>query len=167
MTPGFCTAGGSWHEFCSLLNQVQSWASAAGNLAQECCMNLSMNLMGWVHEISQSALAAAVAILGLVILLELRSIARLRSLVDGHLTRVFEQLDLLRLGSQPLAEANERAAVPATRIASTTAPASAPAAAAAAYPQPPLGAGEARLLAALTAARARAQLDRPQGGANH
>jgi hypothetical protein len=141
-----------WHEFCSILSQIPVWASAAGNLAQECYMNLSMNLMGWVHEISQSALAAAVAILGLVILLELRSIARLRSLVDGHLTRVFEQLDLLRL---------ERAVEPATRAASIAAPASAPSAPAV-YPQPPLGAGEARLLAALTAARARAQLDRPQ-----
>jgi hypothetical protein len=144
-----------WHEFCSILDQLQLWAAAAGNLALECCMNLSVNLLGWVHEISQSALAAAVAILGLVILLELRSIARLRSLVDGHLTRVFEQLDLLRLGSQQLAETNETAAAPATRIAST-------AATAPAYAQPPLGAGEARLLAALTAARARTQLDRPQ-----
>jgi hypothetical protein len=132
-------------------------------------MNLSVNLMGWVHEISQSALAAAVAILGLVILLELRSLARLRSLVDGHLTRVFEQLDLLRLGSQQPVETNEPAAAPATRTASVAAPASSPASAASAYPQPPLGAGEARLLAALTAARARAQLDRPPGaaGANH
>jgi len=127
-------------------------------------MNLSVNLMGLVHEISQSALAAAVAILGLVILLELRSIARLRSLVDGHLTRVFEQLDLLRLGSQQLAETNERAAVPATRIASTAA--SNPGSGVASCTQPALGAGEARLLAALTAARTRAQLDRPQDRAN-
>jgi hypothetical protein len=120
-------------------------------------MNLSVNLMGWVHEISQSALAAAVAILGLVILLELRSIARLRSLVDSQLTRIFEQLDLLRLGSQPPAETNERAGAPATRMASIVVPT---------QPAPALGAGEARLLAALTAARARAQLDRPPGGAN-
>jgi hypothetical protein len=120
-------------------------------------MNLSVNLMGWVHEISQSALAAAVAILGLVILLELRSIARLRSLLDSHLTRVFEQLDLLRLGREQPLETNERAGTPATRIASIVVPA---------HPQPALGAGETRLLAALTAARARAQLDRPQGGAN-
>jgi hypothetical protein len=150
-----------WHEFCSILGQLQLWAAAAGNLAQECCMNLSVNLLGWVHEISQSALAAAVAILGLVILLELRSIARLRSLVDGHLTRVFEQLDLLRLGSQQPVETNETAAAPATRIAPSAVPASTPSAVPA-YAQPPLGAGEARLLAALTAARARAQLDRPQ-----
>jgi hypothetical protein len=149
----------AWHEFCSILSQIPVWASAAGNLAQECYMNLSVNLMGWVHEISQSALAAAVAILGLVILLELRSIARLRSLVDGHLTRVFEQLDLLRLGSQQPVEIMERAVEPATRTASIAAPASAPAGPAA-YTQPPLGAGEARLLAALTAARARAQLDK-------
>ena len=65
-----------WHEFCSILSQLQVWASAAGKLAQECCMNLNMNmnLLGWVHEISQSALAAAVAILGLVILLELMNL---------------------------------------------------------------------------------------------
>ena len=158
-----------WHEFCSILSQVQVWASAAGKLAQECCMSLSMNLLGWVHEISQSALAAAVAILGLVILLELRSIARLRSLVDGHLTRVFEQLDLLRIAGQQPVETNESAVAPATRTASVAAPASVAPSAATAYAQPPLGAGEARLLAALTAARARAQLDRPPGaaGANH
>jgi hypothetical protein len=161
MTHALCTAGGSWHEFCSLLNQVQLWASAAGNLAQECCMNLSVNLMGWVHEISQSALAAAVAILGLVILLELRSIARLRHLVDGHLTRVFEQLDLLRLNSQPQqAETTEGVETPAARTAPIAVPASTPGSAVAAYTSPPLGAGEARLLAALTAARARAQLDK-------
>ena len=133
-------------------------------------MNLSMNL-AWVHEISQSALAAAVAILGLVILLELRSISRLRRLVDGHLTRVFEQLDLLRAGSQQLAVTNEyvgtAAPAPASRSASAAVPVSKPADMPAAYTGPPLGAGEARLLAALTAARARAQLDRPQGGANH
>jgi len=152
-----------WHEICSIFSQIPAWASAAGNLAQECCMNLSMNLMGWVHEISQSALAAAVAILGLVILLELRSIARLRSLLDGHLTRVFEQLDLLRLGSQQPVETNERAVPPATRTTSIAAPASNPGNAASAYTQPALGAGEARLLAALTAARARAKLDLPQG----
>jgi hypothetical protein len=127
-------------------------------------MNLSVSL-AWVHEISQSALAAAVAVLGLVILLELRSISRLRSLVDGHLTRVFEQLDLLRLGREQLVETNEPVGAPAPRSASIAAPAPKPADAAA-YTPPPLGAGEARLLAALTAARARAQLDRAQGGAN-
>jgi hypothetical protein len=128
-------------------------------------MNLSVNL-GWVHEISQSALAAAVAILGLVILLELRSIARLRSLVDGHMTRVLEQLDLLRFDGRQQAETNERTASAAPRSASIAVTASKSADAPAAYTSPPLGAGEARLLAALTAARARAQLDRPQGGAN-
>ena len=84
-------------------------------------MNLSVNLMSWVHEISQSALAAAVAMLGLVILLELRSIARLRSLVDGHLARVFEQLDLLRHGTRctPVARAQRASlrAHPPARIA--------------------------------------------------
>ena len=69
---------------------AEIWRGSAG-------MSLQYEFDGdGLHEISQSALAAAVLILGLVILLELRSIARLRSLVDGHLTRVFEQLDLLR-----------------------------------------------------------------------
>jgi hypothetical protein len=135
-------------------------------------LNLSMNLIGWVHEISQSALAAAVAILGVVILLELRSIARLRRLIDGHLTRVFEQLDLLRFDSQQLVAASERAAVPqASQAASTAAPSATTAVttpaspAAAGYPAPALGAGEARLLAALAAARAR--LGREQGSSSH
>ena len=58
--------------------------------------------MNWIHDVSQAALAGAVLTLGLVILLELRSIKRLRRLVDGHLSRVFEQLDLLRYENQQL-----------------------------------------------------------------
>jgi hypothetical protein len=105
----------------------------------------------WVHEISQSALAAAVATLGVVILLELRSIARLRRAVDEHLSRLFEQLDLLRFESQQGAEAQARQ--PATNQRPATAAAASNAVAP--YNPPPLGAGEARLLAAITAARAR------------
>jgi len=120
-------------------------------------------MLMWVHEISQSALAVAVATLGLVILLELRSIARLRRAVDEHLARLFEQLDLLRFESQQIMEAQER--VPAT-VASPAAQAPTPPAPAnAGYGAPaPLGAGEARLLAALTAARTRARLGRSEAG---
>ena len=49
-----------------------------------------------LHEVSQTALAAAVLTLGLVILLEIRSFARLRRMMDINLARVFEQLELLR-----------------------------------------------------------------------
>jgi hypothetical protein len=129
--------------------------------------------MIWIHEISQTALAAAVATLGLVILLELRSISRLRGSVDNHLTRVFEQLDLLRFESQQLLEAQERTPVRTERIyvnvpnpAPVAAPVPAAVAVAVAPPAPvnvvaayqpsdTAGGGEARLLAALTAARAR------------
>ena len=61
--------------------------------------------MTWLHDASQAALAAAVMTLGLVMLLELRSIARLRRAVDCNLARVFEQLDLLRFENQQLLEA--------------------------------------------------------------
>jgi hypothetical protein len=111
-----------------------------------------------VHELSQSALAGAVAMLGLVILLELRSIARLRRAVEGHLDRLFEQLDLLRFENQQLSEAQARG--PAASAPGSAAPM--PVNAVAAYNPPPLGPGEARLIAALTAARAR--LGRSEGG---
>src|SRR5665213_4265181 len=58
----------------------------------------------WLHDVSQSALAAAVLTLGVVILLELRSVLRLRHAVDSNLARVFEQLDLLRFENQQLME---------------------------------------------------------------
>jgi hypothetical protein len=103
--------------------------------------------MIWVHEISQSALAAAVATLGLVILLELRSISRLRRAVDGHLTRVFEQLDLLRSDSQQVLELTARTPTPTAPAPVTPTPPRAV--------QTALAGSEARLLAALTAARAR------------
>ncbi|HEY6452250.1 MAG TPA: hypothetical protein VIX87_06595 [Steroidobacteraceae bacterium] len=107
-----------------------------------------MNTTFWIHEISQSALAGAVAMLGIVILLELRSVLRLRRSVDGHLSRVFEQLDLLRFENQQLMEAQARAPSPARPE-----PPSTPAVTVAS--SPPLGGGEARLMAALAAARAR------------
>jgi hypothetical protein len=115
----------------------------------------------WVHELSQSALAGAVAMLGLVILLELRSIARLRRVVEGHLNRLFEQLDLLRFENQQLIEAQARAPAASAPV-SAGAAAPVPVNAVAAYNPPPLGPGEARLIAALTAARAR--LGRSEGG---
>jgi hypothetical protein len=65
-------------------------------------MNMTWLQMSWLHEISQTALAAAVVTLGVVILLELRSIKLLRRAMDTHLGRVFEQLDLLRFDQQPI-----------------------------------------------------------------
>jgi len=123
--------------------------------------------MSWVHEISQAALAAAVVTLGVVILLELRSIKLLRRAMDAHLGRVFEQLDLLRFERQPI-EARSSFASQALPLASPPAPAplnggNAYAAAAALAStgmraediaqRCGLAAGEARLLASLAAAR--------------
>ncbi len=125
--------------------------------------------MNWIHDISQSALAGAVAILGLVIMLELRSILRLRRLLDGHLARVFEQLDLLRFENQQLLEAQQGGRGPATPRPESRVAATPPARLVAsgrrteAAPQPArtdaterasLPTGEARLLASLAAARA-------------
>jgi hypothetical protein len=106
------------------------------------------NLAFWIHEISQSALAAAVAILGVVILLELHAISRLRRAMDKQLARVFEQLDMLRSQNQ------QTGAVPAPAVQAPAAP-SAPAPLAVAAYSAPMGGGEARLLASLAAARAR------------
>ncbi|MFI4869807.1 MAG: DUF2802 domain-containing protein [Steroidobacterales bacterium] len=64
-----------------------------------------------LHEVSQTALAAAVLTLGLVILLELRSIVRLRRTMDAGLARVFEQLDLVRLDAQQSLEAQAHVCV--------------------------------------------------------
>src|SRR5579862_898630 len=124
---------------------------------------LQLPALQWhlVHELSQSALAAAVAILGVVILLELASISRLRRAMDSRLQRVIEQLDLLRSENQRLMEAFERAPASDSRAVALTGPvqsaalAPAPTLAVPDYAPPPLGSGEARLLAALTAARAR------------
>jgi len=125
--------------------------------------------MNWLHEISQSALAAAVVILGVVIMLELRSIKLLKRAMDVHLGRVFEQLDLLRFEKQPIevksTEGNSPpGALPltaATSSSSTAGNAYAAAAALASTGMLPeeiarrcgLAAGEARLLVSLAAAR--------------
>jgi hypothetical protein len=76
-----------------------------------------------LHDVSQTALAAAVLTLGLVILLELRSFTRLRRSVDINLGRVFEQLEMLRAESRTMLEAQAQAAaavlpamVPSARI---------------------------------------------------
>jgi len=113
----------------------------------------------WLHEISQSALAIAVATLGVVILLELASIARLRRSMDAHLQRVFEQLDLLRGDSQQIFAGQSRQSAPAAQAAAAPAPN------VVTHAPVPLAAGEARLLAALTAARAR--LGRTESSASH
>jgi hypothetical protein len=57
-----------------------------------------------LRDASLSALAAAVVLLGVVILLELRTVVRLRQGMDRSLARVFEQLDLLRFESRQLLE---------------------------------------------------------------
>jgi hypothetical protein len=133
----------------------------------------------WLHDASQAALAAAIMTLGLVILLELRAIARLRRAIDCNLARVFEQLDLLRFENQQLIEAQSYGAAPVVMRTAASSPAAAPSAQAAspqstaaavrpaikpvsaaadsgaAAPGPlALPAGEARLLATLAAARA-------------
>jgi hypothetical protein len=64
-----------------------------------------------LHDVSQTALAAAVLTLGLVILLEIRSFARLRRMVDINLARVFEQLELLRAESRQMLDAQAQAAL--------------------------------------------------------
>jgi hypothetical protein len=128
--------------------------------------------MGWLHEISQSALAAAVAILGAVILLELRSIKSLRRALDAQLGRVFEQLDLMRFETQQPVQVDSRAPIGAAGAEPAAATATSPllggnayaaAAALASTGMRPeeiaqrcgLAAGEARLLASLAAARSR------------
>jgi hypothetical protein len=130
--------------------------------------------MSWLHEISQTALAAAVVTLGVVILLELRSIKLMRHAMDAHLGRVFEQLDLLRFDQQPVAiKPNEGTTASKTIVpAATPAPSSggdayAAAAALASTGMRPediaqrcgLAAGEARLLASLAAARVSRRAD--------
>ena len=125
---------------------------------------LSESFMPWVHELSIAALAAAVVTLGCVMLMELRALAALRRNVDSHLTRVFEQLDLIRYDHVQLLEAYARhtagsaTLVPASARAETTI-ISAPMPTSAAVPTvlapAAIAAGEARLLASLAEARAR------------
>jgi hypothetical protein len=101
------------------------------------------NMTFWIHELSQSALAAAVATLGVVILLELHSISRLRRAMDTQLARVFEQLDLLRSQNQQ-----------SLALHTTEPQAPRPAPIAMVAHSPPMAGAEARLLASLAAARA-------------
>jgi hypothetical protein len=81
-----------------------------------------------LHDVSQTALAAAVLMLGLVMLLELRSFNRVRRSVDINLGRVFEQLEMLRAESRKMLEAQEQAQAAAARAAPVVAPAKVPAA---------------------------------------
>jgi hypothetical protein len=145
-----------------------------------------------LHDISQTALAAAVLALGLVILLELRSIARLRRTLDAGLARVFEQLDLVRSDTHQSIEAQAQASVAPSQLSPPAAAPSAerPAAEDVAATAPTvnaytsaatlashgvkseeiatrcgLPAGEARLLASLASARARrAKSDQLEAG---
>jgi hypothetical protein len=149
--------------------------------------------LSWLHLLPLTALSAAVMALGLVILLELRAIARLRHALDGGLKRVFEQLDLLCFENQRVSATPSQSAVaeqtggqaglsprpPSLRPSSLRPPLREPPVALpvvnayqgerslAGRIVPPeqsaermverleLGAGEARLLASLAAARAR------------
>lgn len=83
----------------------------------------------WLHvrDVSVSALAAAVLTLGVVLLMELRCVVRLRHSMDSNLARVFEQLDLLRFETQQLLEGQQLArtsqpALPAVAAAAASAP---------------------------------------------
>jgi hypothetical protein len=69
-----------------------------------------------LHDVSQTALAAAVLTLGLVMLLELRSFNRLRRSVDINLGRVFEQLEMLRAESRTMLEAQAQAQAAAAAL---------------------------------------------------
>jgi hypothetical protein len=70
-----------------------------------------------LHDVSQTALAAAVLTLGLVMLLELRSFNRLRRSVDINLGRVFEQLEMLRAESRKMLDAQAAALLAAPVVA--------------------------------------------------
>jgi hypothetical protein len=127
----------------------------------------------WIHDISQAALAVAVATLGVVILLELRCVVKLRRAMDCNLGRVFEQLDLLRFEIQQLGEAQPYArvvrspaarvlsevpqagAVPASKSEHSTPTTTSTTALAPPAAQSAANSGEAKLLASLAAARAR------------
>jgi hypothetical protein len=70
-----------------------------------------------LHDVSLSALAGAVLALGVVILLEVYTVTRLRRSVDINLGRVFEQLEMLRAESRQLIDAHTQAAVRAVPVA--------------------------------------------------
>jgi hypothetical protein len=61
-------------------------------------------------DVTQSALAAALVVLGLALLLQLRAARKLRLLLTRDLARIFEQLDLVRFESQQLGEQSANAA---------------------------------------------------------
>ena len=77
-------------------------------------------LTSHIHDVSVSALAAAVIMLGAVLLLELRTVVQLRHVVDNNLGRVFEQLDLLRFETQQLLEGQQ--SVDSQRTAGSASP---------------------------------------------
>lgn len=75
-----------------------------------------------LHDVSVSALAGAVLALGLVMLLEVYTVACLRRLIDVNLGRVFEQLEMLRAESRQLIDAHAQAAARAALAASSARP---------------------------------------------
>jgi alpha-ketoglutarate-dependent taurine dioxygenase len=70
-----------------------------------------MKFLDLAHiDVTQSALAAGLVVLGLALLLQLRAAHKLRMLLTRDLARIFEQLDLVRFESQQLAEQGASAA---------------------------------------------------------
>jgi len=117
-----------------------------------------------LHDMAVAALAAAIVLLGTAILLELRSVLRLRHAVDRNLARIFEQLDLLRFESQQLLEQHQsaslapmQAAAPATAAIARSPVAPSRAATAPASATPPSSAAQPRLPSA--------RIDAPGAGA--
>jgi hypothetical protein len=138
--------------------ELTHWMTAVTHAAQQGAHPLADWLTPWAHELSLTALAAAVVMLGCVILLELRALASLRRNVDAHLTRVFEQLDLIRFDHVQLLEAHtehsaERVRVPQANAAVGTSQAPTTGSTHASPPPAAIAAGEARLLATLAEAR--------------
>jgi len=86
----------------------------------------------YLHDASVTALAAAVVTLGVVIMLELRSVLRLRHVLDQQLSRVFEQLDLLRFETHQLLEGQQ--SMPPQASSAMPSPSTAPALSAASAP---------------------------------
>ena len=108
------------------------------------------------YDYTLAALATAVLMLGVVTILELRTVVKLRRSVTRDLERVFEQLDLLRFESNAILDNQKRP----VRLASTPAPivtaalnrgsvAPSPSVVPFNGGQGRLAAGEARVLAAL------------------
>ena len=77
-------------------------------------------------DLVQPVLAAAMLVMCAVLLTQWRAVIRLRTLLQGDLARIFEQMDLLRFDSQQLSTAtpvasNATAAVPTLAPAATRA----------------------------------------------